>query len=105
MAYPRRQEPVLQGGRPRRALGGRMRLSPLAVIMLGTSMAAAAPGAKPAAASPSKGATVLCTIRSPDEAGAPRVAFDGPCRFRGEGKEGSFSLSALDGKSPLYPGI
>jgi hypothetical protein len=78
----------------------------LAVIVLGTSMVAAAgPSEKPDAVSPQKGTTVHCTIRSPDERAATRVVLDGPCSFLAEDRDGSFSLAALDGKSPLYPGI
>jgi hypothetical protein len=82
-----------------------MRRFSLAVVVLGTSMVAAAgPGEEPVAATPEKGAKVHCTIRAPDERAATRVVLDGPCSFRAEDRDGSFSLAALDGKSPLYPG-
>ena len=83
-----------------------MRLAPLAMLLLAASIAAATePDAKLEAA-PLKGATVLCTIRATDDQSpAPHVVFDGPCRFLSEGKGGSFSLSALDGHSPLYAGM
>jgi hypothetical protein len=75
-------------------------------MMLGASMVAVAgPGEKPDAVSPQEGTRVHCTIRSPDERAATRVVFDGPCSFRAEDRDGSFNLAALDGKSPLYPGI
>ncbi len=86
-----------------------MRAAPLALLLLAASAATAAepaatPESAPAVAAP-KGTTVLCTIRSPGEDGKMRVDFDGPCRFLPDGKGGSFSLSALDGDSPLYGGI
>ncbi len=84
-----------------------MRLAPLMLLLLARSSAAAAdPGTKPEAAPAATGGTIVCTIRAPGEDDpAPRVVFDGPCRFRADGKGGSFSLSALDGQAPLYPGI
>ncbi len=84
-----------------------MKLLPLVLLLLAPPIAAAPePGAKPHAAPPAKGGPIVCTIRAPGEDDpAPRVVFDGPCRFRADGKGGSFSLSALDGQSPLYPGI
>lgn len=78
-----------------------MSLASLTLLLL-----AAAPTAEDAAALASKGSTVRCTIRSPDDdSGSPRVVLDGPCRFLPEGKGGSFSLAALDERAPLYPGI
>jgi hypothetical protein len=89
-----------------------MRLAPLALLLATSFPAVAAdPVAKPGAASPSKEATILCTIRAipDDETPTPhaalRVVFDGPCRFLPDGKGGSFSLSALDAQAPLYTGI
>src|SRR5512133_452190 len=81
-----------------------MRLAALAVLLLASSPAAE-PAETSAPAPASKHATVLCTIRSPGEDGVVRVVFDGPGRFLPDGKGGSFSLSALDGQSPLYEGI
>ncbi|HEX9050384.1 MAG TPA: hypothetical protein VF841_07640 [Anaeromyxobacter sp.] len=81
-----------------------MRLVALALLLLASpaaTEAAETSGPVPA----EKGTPVVCTVRSPGEDGVVRVDLDGPCRFLPDGKGGSFSLSALDGQSPLFEDI
>lgn len=83
-----------------------MRFATLALLLLASIAAAAEPGKKPDAAPESRGAIVVCTIRSTTEdSPAPHVVFDGPCRFLPDGKGGSFRLSALDEEAPLCAGV